>query len=340
MIKSWTAQDVLDIARSFQPACVLTAGAVLDVFTPLHKKSMSAQGLARALGADPRALAILLDALASMELLTKRENDYTVPADVARLLTEESPDNVLPMARHLSNCLRRWSVLSEVVQKGNYAEAGPSIRGAEADRADFIGAMQNVSEPVAAEVVGRVEPLKFRHVLDVGAGPGTWTIALLRAVPEARATLFDLPPVVPMAKRRIIEAGLGERTKFVEGDYMTDALPEGADLVWLGAICHQNSRAQNRMLFAKAYHALDDGGTVVIRDIIMGPSRTRPAAGALFAVNMLVATEAGGTYTFEEYREDLCMAGFENVALVHQEESMSCLIRGMKTKKSKCKMQN
>ncbi len=164
-------------------------------------------------------------------------------------------------------------------------------------------------------------------MLDVGAGPGTWTIALLQAVPGARATLFDLPPVVPMAKRRIAEAGLAERARFVEGDYNTDDLPEGADLVWLGAICHQNSREQNRTLFARVHKALDDGGTVIIRDIIMESSRTRPVAGALFAINMLVATEAGGTYTFEEYREDLGQAGFHKVVLVHQDESMSCLIR-------------
>ncbi len=327
MAKKWTAQEILDVARSFQPACVLTAGAVLDVFTPLDEQSMTAQALACEMGADPRAMMILLDALAAMELLTKRDNQYSVPSDVAKLLSEKSPDNVLPMARHLSNCLRRWSVLSEVVQKGGPADTGPSIRGAAADQADFIGAMQNVSEPVAAEVVDRLQPLKFHHVLDIGAGPGTWTIALLRAVPEARATLFDLPPVVPMAKQRIEGAGLGDRVSFVEGDYYTNDLPGGADLIWLGAICHQNSREQNRVLFVKAYKALEDGGAVIIRDIVMDPSRTSPRMGALFAVNMLANTEGGRTYTFDEYREDLYEAGFGEVVLVHQDESMSCLIR-------------
>ena len=333
MAKKWTAQEVLEITRSFQPACVLTAGAVLDVFTPLYEQSMTAPGLADVLGADPRAMTILLDALAAMELLTKRDHHFTVPADIARFLTEGSPDNILPMVRHLSNCLRRWSMLSEVVQKGRPAETGPSIRGAAADRADFIGAMQNVSAPVAAEVVVRLQPLKFRHVIDVGAGPGTWIIALLQAVPEAQATLFDLPPVIPMAKQRIDEAGLGGRVRFVGGDYYTDNLPEGADLAWLGAICHQNSRAQNRALFAKVYKVLDSGGAVIIRDIVMDPSRIRPQAGALFAVNMLVATEAGGTYTFDEYRDDLCAAGFGEVVLVHQAESMSSLIRAKKERK-------
>lgn len=330
MAKRWTAQEILDIARSFQPTCVLTAGAALDVFTPLHDKSMTAQALARGLGTEPHATAVLLDALAALELLTKQGDHYTLSADAAQLLSEKSPDNILPMIRHQGNCLRRWALLSEVVQKGGPAGTGPSVRGTATDQADFIGAMQNVSEPVAAEVVARLQPLTFRHVLDVGAGPGTWTIALLRAVPEARATLFDLPPVVPMAERRIIEAGLSDRATFVGGDYDTDDLPGGADLVWLGAICHQNSRQQNRALLTRVYQALDAGGAVIIRDIVMDPSRTRPKAGALFAVNMLVATEAGGTYTFDEYREDLFQAGFNRVVLVHQDESMSCLIRAKK----------
>jgi hypothetical protein len=133
-----------------------------------------------------------------------------------------------------------------------------------------------------------------------------------------------------MAGKQFTEAGLSDRVTFVGGDYYTDALPEGADLAWLGAICHQNSRRQNRDLFTRVHTALSDEGAIVIRDVIMDPSRTSPAGGALFAVNMLVSTEAGGTYTFDEYREDLCAAGFGEVALVHRDEFMNSLIRAKK----------
>jgi len=168
--------------------------------------------------------------------------------------------------------------------------------------------MKTISEPVAAGVIDKIQPSTFRHMLDIGGGPGTWSIAFLRAVPEARATLFDLPAVIPMAEQQFAEAGLTDRVTLVEGDYYTDALPEGADLAWLGAICHQNSRQQNRD----------------------HPARTSPVGGALFAVNMLVATEGGGTYTFDEYRQDLHAAGFTEVTLVHREELMSSLIRARK----------
>jgi precorrin-6B methylase 2 len=330
MKKQWIAEEVLDLARSFQPVCVLTAGAVLNVFTPLHAKSMTAEALAYELGADLRAMAVLLDALAALQFLSKQDEKYSVPEDVARLLAEQSADNVLPMVRHLANCLRRWVELPKVTKMGKCADTGPSIRGADADREDFIGAMNLISKSVAAGVIEKIQPLRFRHILDVGGGSGTWTIAFLRAVPEARATLFDLPPVIPMAEKRFAEAGLTDRVTLVGGDFYTDALPEGADLAWLGAICHQNSRQQNWDLFAKVHKALADDGFIVIRDMVMDPSHTSPVGGALFAVNMLVGTERGGTYSFDEYQEDLCDAGFAEVTLIHREESMSSLIRAKK----------
>jgi len=190
MAKQWTAQEILDVAWSFQPGSVLTAAADLDVFSPLYEKPMTAQALARELGTNPRATTILLDALVALEFLTRQESNYSVPEDVAKLLTEKSANNVLPMVRHLANCLHRWAQLSEVTQTGKPAERVPSIRGEAADQADFIGAMHNISGPIAAEVVAKLQPLEFGHLLDIGGASGTWTISLLRAVPEAGATLL------------------------------------------------------------------------------------------------------------------------------------------------------
>ncbi len=333
MTKKWTAEEVLDMARLFQPACVLAAAADLDVFSPLHEKPMTAQALASELDTDSLATTILLDALVAMEFLIKQGSNYSLPEDVAKLLTEKSVNSVLPVVRHLANCLRRWATLAVVTQTGKSAERTPSTRGEAADQADFIGAMHNFSGPIADEVVKKLQPLKFDHLLDIGGASGAWTMAFLRTIPEAKATLFDLPPVISMAERRIAEAGLGDRVSLVPGDFYTDDLPDGADLAWLGAICHQNSREQNRAIFTKIHKALKDGGVVVIRDVVMDPSHTSPKGGAMFAVNMLVATEGGGTYTFDEYSHDLSEAGFDEVKLVHRDEFMNSLIRAEKVQK-------
>jgi len=322
----WTAQEILDFARSFQPACVLTASAALDVFSPLHAESMTADALAGKLETDPRATTILLDALVALKFLGKQGEKYGVPGDVAELLAGQSAGNILPMVRHLANCLRRWAELPKVVKTGKCAEVTPGVRGADADREDFIGGMNAISKPVADGVIGKISPYGFHYMLDVGGGPGTWTIAFLHAVPDAGATLFDLPEVILIAEQQFAEAGLRDRVALVGGNYYTDALPEGADLAWLGAICHQNSRRQNRDLFSKAHAALANNGVIVIRDVIMDPSHASPVGGALFAVNMLVSTEGGGTYTFDEYREDLYASGFAEAELVHRDELMNSLI--------------
>ena len=330
MAGKWTVERIMDVTRGYRGACVLFAAADLDIFSILDEVPATAQALATKLGADARATTILLDALSAMGLLVKEDGKYSLGPGVAELLTEGGAGNVLGMVRHRANCLRWWVQLGQVVKSGKPAERQPSLRGAGADQAAFIGAMHNFSEPVAAQVVGELGPLNFRHLLDIGGASGTWTIAFLRAVGEARATIFDLPEVIPLAKRHIAEAGLGERVTFVGGDFYTDDLPGGADFAWLGAIAHQNSREQNRQLFAKIYAALDNDGVVVLRDVVMNPSRTKPEAGAMFAINMLVATEGGGTYTFDEFKSDLVDAGFGEVVLLRQDEFMNSLIRAAK----------
>ncbi len=331
MGKSWSAEEILEMVRAFQPACVLAAAAELDIFSALAAHPMTAKSLSAELGADLRATTILLDALTSLRFLKKSADKYSVPLDVARMLTEESPNNILPAIRHQANGLRRWSRLARITQTGKPARCNPSIRGRAADEAAFIGAMDNFSSPFADSIVKRLKP-KFEHLLDIGGASGTWTIAFLRAVPKAKVTLFDLPTVIPLARRRIAKAGLSEQVTFVAGDYYRDELPVGADFAWLSAIAHQNSREQNRALFAKIYSSLQDSGVLVIRDVVMDSSRTSPVAGAMFAVTMLVATEAGGTYTFDEFRDDLTSAGFTKVKLLHRDQFMNSLIHTTKTK--------
>jgi hypothetical protein len=332
MAKSWKADELLEKVRGFQEACVIAAAAELDVFTALAGKPATAGSLAGRIGSDPRATAVLLDALAALELLTKRGDTYQAPPDVAELLTEGSPTNVLPGVRHLANCLRRWAQLARVVKTGRPVETGPSVRGQAGDCEAFIGAMDNFSAAMAPRLIEKLSPLRFQRLLDIGGASGTWTAAFLRAAPDATAVLFDLPQVIPLAQDRLTRAGLIDRVTLVPGDFTTDPLPGGADFAWLSAIAHQNSRPQNRDLYAKMHAALTAGGILAIRDVVMDDSRTRPPGGAMFAVNMLVGTEGGGTFTLREFEEDLKSAGFSEVRLVHRDENMNSLVVAKKTR--------
>ena len=325
-----TGDEILEISRSFQRSSVLAAAVDLDLFSALGLRSRTARELAADLGADARGIEVLLDALVSLGLLSKQGGEYSVPEGVAPLLGRHGPGSILAMAQHQANCLRRWAQLAKVVKTGRPAERAPSIRGEDADRAAFIGAMDNISGPMADGLVRELDSIQFRHLLDVGGASGTWTIAFLRARPAAEATLFDLPEVIPLAERHLREVGLKNRVRWVAGDFLEDPLPRGADLAWVSAIAHQNSRKQNRLLFGRIFEVLETGGSILLRDIVMDPDRTSPPQGALFAVNMLVGTEGGGTFTFDELREDLEAAGFSEVALLRRDQGMNSIVLGKK----------
>jgi len=330
MSNSWTAQSVLDLTRAFQPVCILAAAAELDVFQLVADGRNTAAKIARKMHGNQRGTAVLLDALAALKLLVKKNDRYTAAPGTLDLLTSRGRGTVLAMVRHQANCLRRWGQLAAVVTSGKPAQAAASICGLEADYAAFIEAMDNLSRPVADGIIASLPKLRFTHLLDVGGASGSWTIAFLTAYRGAKATLFDLPVVMPQARRRLGEAGLLDRVKLASGNFETDALPPGADLAWVSAIVHQNSREQNRKLFKKIHRVLAPGGQILIRDILMEESHTAPIAGALFAVNMLVATAAGGTYTVGELSEDLRSTGFHKVKVIRRDEGMHAVLAATK----------
>jgi precorrin-6B methylase 2 len=331
MQKKWTNEAVAEITRTYQPACVLLAAAELNVFSALAERPMPPDELATALKADQRGTRILGDALAALGLLEKRDGAYSLAPGITETLTEGGSACILPMLRHQASCLRSWAQLAATVKTGRVADRLAGILGGEAEQAAFIEAMDVASREAAPKIVASLAPLSFRHLLDVGGGPGTYTIAFLRAVSGAKATLYDLPEVTSLARRHIEAAGLTDRVEFVGGSFAVDkTLPAGADLAWVSAIVHQNSRQQNRQLFAKVHAALIPGGRIMIRDIVMDDAHVSPPGGALFAVNMLARTESGGTYTFAELREDLEQAGFTNASLTKGERDMDSVIRASK----------
>ncbi len=328
--RSWKVDDLLALARSYQEAAVLTAAAELNLFSAVSSTPATAIELARLRQCDPRGLSLLLDALAALGLLEKSEGAYVLTPGLGAFLAPEGEQSVLAMMQHQASCLRRWAQLARVVQTGKPAQRVPGVRGEAGEQEAFVGAMHNISAPTADQVIQAIQPPQFRHLLDIGGASGTWTIAFLRACPKAHATLFDLAPVIAMARQRLTRVGLAEQVRLVAGDFMADPLPTGADLAWVSAIVHQNSRNQNRLLFGKVFQALVPGGRIAIRDVLMEDDRTRPVMGALFALNMLVATEGGGTFTFNELREDLESAGFGQVAVARRDDAMNSVVLARK----------
>ena len=228
----WSQETLLGMGRAFTESRVLLTGAELDLFSLVAHKPLSAEQIARRVGADLRALTIVLDALAAMELLIKKKDTYQTEPSAAGMLSADSPASILPMIRHSADLWDRWGQLTHRV-------AGP--REKEKSMRAFIGAMHVVGNTLAPRIVSLVGISGARRLLDVGGASGTYTIAFLEAEPRMRATLFDLPPVIEMARERVGAAGMLDRVTLVAGDYRKDPLPAGHDLAFVSAIIHQNS---------------------------------------------------------------------------------------------------
>lgn len=331
MANQWTSQEIMEAARAFQASRLILTAARLDLFTVLNSGPKSHQEVAAQLGLDQRATRIFLDALAAMDLLQKGPQGYLTPAVLRGSLASDSQDSILPMLLHMATLWERWSALEMVLRTGSPSQTGSWEERPAQEREAFIGAMHVIARGLAPEIVSSISLEGVKRILDVGGGPGTYAMGFLEAGQDILVTLFDLPSVIPMARSRLEKAGFLDRVQLVAGDFEVDPLPCGHDLVFLSAIVHQNDREQNRRLFSKCLRALVPGGRILVRDHIMENSRTRPAQGALFAVNMLVSTRGGSTYTFDEIREDLEASGFGNVEWIRKRERMDSLVQAKRT---------
>lgn len=325
-----TPESILRLARQFMESRILLTASELNLFSNIAGKPATAKELSEELGAEIRGLTILLDALAAMGLLEKREDRYQTLPEAVPFLSNDSPRSVLPMLLHAAHLWDAWSALTGIIRKtGSSGDDSSGVRDAD-ELSAFIGAMHVVGMPMARKIVAAVQPGPARNLLDVGGASGTYTVAFLQAAPELKATLFDRPAVIRMARDRLQEAGMLDRVRLVAGDFYRNELPAGHDLALLSAIIHQNSAGENIDLFRKVFRSLVPGGRIVIRDHVMEPVRTKPRDGAIFAVNMLVNTEGGSTYTCDEIRSWLEEAGFAKVRLIKAGEHMDGLVEAFK----------
>jgi len=304
--------DFEEALRGFQVSRILLTAIELDVFTAVGDGACVGE-VAEGRGLDPRATGILLNALVAAGALAKSGGKFRNTPLTARHLSEASPSNSRTALLHIVNIWNSWSNLTQSVR------AGVPVRYREmAERGDdwtlpFIAAMHRHAMAEAPALVTAVGVEGVTRMLDVGGGSGAFSIAFARANPGLRAEVFDLETVVPIAQRHIAEAGLAGRITTRTGDLRHDDLGNSCDLILLSAICHMLGPEENQDLFLRCYRALAPRGRLVVRDFILEPHKTAPRHAAFFAVNMLVATPEGNTYTQEEYSSWLRRAGFEQI---------------------------
>jgi 2-polyprenyl-3-methyl-5-hydroxy-6-metoxy-1,4-benzoquinol methylase len=301
-------KDMQDFARlwgGFRASRVVLTANNLGLFGRIGKGSNAAR-LASALRTDARATEILLDALTALGLLRKRGTTYRLLPPAKHFLLPDSPWYQGDMLRHADTLWKNWSGLDEVVRTGKPNRSGSRHHDV------FIRAMHNNAVLHAGAVIGSIDLRDVRTALDLGGGPGTYSIELAKR--GIQVTLFDLPNTVEVARETIAHAGAKGIT-FRGGDFHFDDLGGGYDLVIISQVLHSLSGVEARALLAKVHLALAPRGRAVIHEFRLDEDRAGPVPGALFSVNMLVNTTAGRSYAPREMRTWLREAGFRSLAV-------------------------
>jgi len=301
---------------SFIPSRVLSAGLQLGVFSHMAAGKETVREIAQATRASERGMRMLLDALVACQLLTKSDTRYELTPLADRFLVRASPDYVGPLMEQ-DALWESWGHLTEVIRSGQPLHRVEAPERAEQFFPILVRTLHVLHRDRArrmAQALGVGNPRKGLRVIDIACGSGVWGIAVAEADPEARVTAQDFPAMLAVTREYLKRHGVEQQFDFLPGDLnVVDLGQDQYDLALVGNIVHSEGERSSRNLLQRVYRALRPGGRVVIIEVLPNDDRTGPPFPVFFALNMLLHTEHGDTFTLSEYTRWLQEASFARV---------------------------
>jgi ubiquinone/menaquinone biosynthesis C-methylase UbiE len=315
-----TPERIMQFTWGFVPTLVLESAIKHRVFDVLDAGPKTLQETAAATGASERGLRSIMNVLVGLNFLAKDGDKYALTPESAAFLVSTKPSFQGSILKHASGQLiPKWLELNEVVATGKPAGAvNQEGEGSEFFQ-QFVMDIFPMSYPSATVLSKHLalgdEGEKVR-VLDLAAGSGVWGIALAQGSKRVTVTAVDWAGVLPVTEKAAARFGLADRFSFVAGDLESADFGSGHNVATLGHILHSEGEARSRSLLRKTFDALAPGGTIAIAEFLVNKDRTGPVGSLFFATNMLVNTDVGDTYSFEEISSWLTEAGFTNPRLL------------------------
>ena len=306
--QDWNPGRILELSGSYWQTCTLHAGVKLGVFTAIGRERLTAGEVASRLKAEGRAMSMMLDALVAMEFLVKSEGLYANTPGSLTFLVKDAPQYLGFMIMHHHHLVEAWAQLGEVVRSGGPVRGRTSSRDDER-RESFLMGMFNNAMLIAPTLTKTIDLTARRRFLDLGGGPGTYAIHFCLNHMELQATVYDLATTRPFAEKTIARFGLTDRVRFLDGDYVNEAIPGRYDVAWLSHILHGESPEDCQRIVDKTVAAVEPGGLVMIHEFILNNTLDGPLFPALFSLNMLLQTEGGQAYSEAQLTEMLTRAG-------------------------------
>ena len=323
-----STQYLNELSYGYWKAQVLFVAIDMDMFTLIGDNGKSCKALTKRLRTDLRATEMVLNALVSLGLLRKVKGAYKNTAISNRYLVKDSPLYQGDRIRLFHNMWDYWSKLSVVVKTGKSTAYDNADEEVDEQRlAEFIRAMHNIGIVQAGEVCGKLHLKKYRSLLDLAGGQGTYAVRFVEENPKMRAVVFDLPDVTRIAGEYIKKSGMKGKVSTKAGDCLKDSFgKELYDIVFVSNLLHIYEPGENREILKKCWDSLLKKGIVVIHEFVLNSAKTQPLFSTLFSLNMLMGTHRGASYSYDEMKEWLKDVGLKNIKRVNLDMDSGLII--------------
>lgn len=306
--KQWTPQRLRN-ESSYWRARILSTAVHLELFDWLGKGAKGSRAASGYFGGTQEGWEIFLNALSAIGLLQKRQRRYANSVFALRHLSHGKGSFLLPD----HDAWDLWGKLADFLTTGKRPKI-PEPFFTDGKRTErLLQSLHHDALTIAPHVMGRLPLSRSKSLLDVGGGLGSFTLACCRRFPHLRGTVVEHPRVAPLARRAVKNASMTKQVQVTSLDILKDSLPRGFDLVLISNVLHGQGVRENRALLRSAYRSLNQGGRVILRDVLMSRSGTDPDWGALFSVSLLLHTPNGRCYALDEVRGWVRQAGFSNI---------------------------
>ena len=330
-----TPERILQLAWGFAPPLVLEAAIRHRVFDVLDEGPKTLKEIQAATGVSQRGLSAVVNFLVGFDFLRKQaDGKFALAPESAAFLVSTKPSFQGGMLRHVSSqLLPTWLQINDVVATGKPAvpvnQQGPGSEFFQELVNDILPMSFSVAQELAAHLhlPASAAPV---HVLDLAAGSGVWGIALAQSSAQVCVTAVDWPAVIPVTKATVARFGVADRFSYREGDLLQADFGRGYNVATLGHILHSEGETRSKALLKKTFEALSSGGTIAIAEFLVNEERTGPISGVTFAINMLINTDCGDTFSFEQISSWLKDAGFIDARLLATHGGPSPLILATK----------
>ena len=308
-----TFEDFRAVVAAYRLPRIIFTSLDIDLFTAIGAGTWTIPALAKKLHISVRGLDILCRNLAAAGLLIKAGSRYRNGPLARKELNKKSPAYRWAYVDLLRGHWNDWSQLTKSVKRGrpvddNDAPDDPAYRRR------FSWAMHHRSLDVAPKIAGRINLRGAGTLLDLGGGPGTYALAFLKRNPALRATVCDRAPAIAVAKEIAANVPHGRRLSYLPLDFVAKSIPGRYDVIWFSNVLHIYSPEENQRLFRKMARALAPGGRLLIQDAFLHDANgLYPGEASLFAVTMLLFTDAGNTYSIRDTATWLKRAGFSRI---------------------------